>query len=383
MAQPNDESLNRAWNFGAGPAAIPVSVLREAQASMLDYAGSGMSVMELSHRSKEYETIHNAAIEDLRRLLDVPEEYAVLFVQGGGSTMFASVVYNLLGSGDKVVDYFVTGAWSEKAAQEAKLLGAQVNTVINTKSGKFRSITSKSEWTLSAPEKTAYAYYCMNETVHGVEWFETPEVDPSVPLVCDASSTILSRPIPIRRHALIYAGAQKNIGPSGVTVVIVRKDLLGARPFLHPVPLMLNFKTYADANSLYNTPPTWGIYVSGLVFKWLLGLGGLEGMEAINTRKASKLYAALDAYPKLFQAPVAGPVRSRMNVVWRVLGEDGQPSDELEKEFLKGAEARRMVQLKGHRSAGGIRASIYNAVPEEGVDALVAWVEEFAKKSRA
>ncbi|KAJ3332918.1 hypothetical protein HDU93_008876 [Gonapodya sp. JEL0774] len=383
MGHQNGDGINRAWNFGAGPAAIPVPVLKQAQAEMLDYKGCGMSVMELSHRSKEYEGIHDAAIRDLKQLLDVPEDYDVLFMQGGGSTQFAAVVYNLLGDGEKTADYFVTGGWSDKAASEAKLLGAKVNTVVNTKPTKFQHIPPKSEWKLTAPDQAAYAYYCMNETVHGVEFFETPEVDPSVPLVCDASSTILSRPIDVRRHAIIYAGAQKNIGPSGVTLVIVRKDLLGARKFKNPMPIMLDYKTYADNNSLYNTPPTWGIYISGLVFKWLLDLGGLTAMEKINIRKSSRLYAALDAHPALFKPLVAGPARSRMNVVWRIVGADGKPSEELEKEFLKGAEARKMVQLKGHRSAGGIRASIYNAVPEEGVEALVAYLEEFAKKHSA
>lgn len=299
-------------NFGAGPAAIPRAVLAKAQAEMLDYAGTGMSVMELSHRSKEFEGILARAEADLRALMGVPDNYRVLFLQGGATTQFSAVVYNLVGGGDRnaqdwrsvPVDYIVTGGWSDKAAKEAKRLGANVNIVVDTKKQGYSSVPPVAEWKLS--EKPAYLYYCANETVHGVEFtnngvagqegpFPGDVVDPSVPIVCDMSSNILSRPVDVSKFGLIYFGAQKNVGPAGLTIVIVREDLLErVHPGLIP-PLMLEYKTAAENQSMYNTPPTYAIYVSGLVFADLLAKGGIAAIDKINEEKAKKLYDAIEA----------------------------------------------------------------------------------------
>lgn len=374
-------------NFGAGPAKIPIEVLQTAQSELLNYDNTGMSVMELSHRGKTFGKILADAKQNLTKLLNIPDNYEILFMQGGGTTQFSAVVYNLLaakGKADAPVDYCVTGSWSQKASEEAKRLGANVNIVFNTKksTSAYTSVPPQSEWKLSGSD-AAFVYYCDNETVHGVEFNSIPEVDSSVPLVADMSSNILSRPIDVSKFGVIYAGAQKNIGPSGVTIVIIRKDLLtplkSAAEIATPglvIPQLLDFKTLADNDSLYNTPPTFAIYMSGLVFKHMLEKGGVEAYTEANDRKARKLYQVLDN-SKIYKAPVATDVRSRMNVPFRIYPEA------LEAEFLKGAEARNMVQLKGHRSVGGIRASIYNAMGEDGVDALVAYMKEFEEQHQA
>lgn len=319
-------------NFGAGPAMIPRNVLEKAQAELLDYAGSGMSVMELSHRSKEFEAVLNAAEADLRTLMDIPDNYKVLFLQGGATTQFSAVLYNLIGAGggksavekpdgwkDVPVDYIVTGGWSDKAAKEAKRLGAKVNIVVDTKKSNYNGIPPVAEWKLSGPS-AAYVYYCSNETVHGVEFqnngaagqegiFPGDHIDPSVPLVCDMSSNILSRPIDVSRFGVIYFGAQKNVGPSGLTVVIVREDLLktGHPNFLPP--LMLEWKTAADNQSMYNTPPTFAIYVSGLVFKDLIAKGGIAAVEKVNIEKAKLLYQAIEESNGFYRCVVKDGVR--------------------------------------------------------------------------
>jgi phosphoserine aminotransferase len=331
-------------------------VLEKAQSELLNYDNTGMSVMELSHRGKTFAKILAEAKANLTTLLNIPDNYEILFMQGGGTTQFSAVVYNLLaakGKPDAPVDYCVSGSWSQKASEEAKRLGANVNIVFNSKksTGSYTSIPPESEWKLSGAD-AAYVYYCDNETVHGVEFPFVPTVDPSVPLVADMSSNILSRKVDVSKFAIIYAGAQKNIGPSGVTIVIIRKDLLTPLQSATEIPAgglvipqMLDFKTLADNDSLYNTPPTYAIYMSGLVFKYMLENGGVDKYAEVNDRKASKLYHAIDN-SKIYKAPVAPAVRSKMNVPFRIYPEP------LEAEFLKGAEARNMVQLKGHRSVG-------------------------------
>ncbi|CAO3685711.1 hypothetical protein G6F70_001907 [Rhizopus microsporus] len=382
-------------NFGAGPAKIPREVLEKAQREFLNVNGTGMSVMELSHRSKPFGAILAKTKADLKEIMNIPDNYKILFMQGGATTEFACIFYNLIaakqealrkaGKEDEeiVIDYLVSGAWSSKAAQEAERLKpavtgnpVRVHRVFDVKAskGKYGSIPEASEWQLSDPKKNnvAYVYYCDNETVHGVEYPSVPEVDPSVPLVADISSNFLSRPIDVSKFGVIYGGAQKNLGPSGVTIVIVRDDLLVDLTVGPIRPLMLDFKTMADNDSMYNTPPTFAIYMVGLTLEWLKEQGGLEVITEQNKRKAEKLYKVIDD-SHLYTSPVEPACRSRMNVVFKL------PNEELEKEFLKGAEERNMQQLKGHRSVGGIRASIYNALPEEEVDALIAYMTEFEK----
>ena len=338
------------------PPYSPTEVLQKAQSELLNYDNTGMSVMELSHRGKTFGKILADAKQDLTKLLNIPDNYEILFMQGGGTTQFSAVLYNLLaakGKPDAPVDYCVSGSWSQKAAEEAKRLGANVNIVFNTKksTGAYTSVPPESEWNLSGSD-ASYVYYCDNETVHGVEFPFVPTVDPSVPLVADMSSNILSRPLDVSKFGLIYAGAQKNIGPSGVTIVIIRNDLLTpiqsaaeVPPNGLVIPQLLDYKTLADNDSLYNTPPTFAIYMSGLVFKHMLEKGGVESYTNVNERKARKVYEVIDS-SKIYKAPVAPAARSRMNIPFRIYPEA------LEAEFLKGAEARNMVQLKGHRSVG-------------------------------
>ncbi|KAJ3217798.1 hypothetical protein HDU67_007215 [Dinochytrium kinnereticum] len=373
------------WNFSAGPGVLPKAVLEEAQRDLLNYAGTQCSLMELSHRSKEFEQCINKAKEDLTTLMKIPPNYKILFMQGGATSQFSAVVYNLLGTDiKKSVDYLVTGVWSEKAAEEARLLGANVNIVADTRpSNHDGNITALNEWNLS--EDPAYVYYCENETVHGVQFPGVPfadKVKKSVPVVCDMSSCILSRPTDVSQYGLIFAGAQKNMGPAGVTVVIIRDDLIGTRycPDLK-CPVMFDYKTCSKNNSLYNTPPTWAIYVTGLVFKWLVNdIGGLEEMAKVNDKKSSLVYEAIDCSNGFYKGHVSNPaLRSGMNIPFRIMV-DGKPSKELETEFLKLAEALGMVQLAGHRSTGGIRASLYNALPVEASLKLVAFMKEFAEK---
>ncbi len=358
--------MTRVFNFSAGPAALPEAVLRRAAEEMLDWHGSGMSVMEMSHRGKEFITIAAEAETNLRKLLAVPANYKVLFMQGGAIAENAIVPMNLL-RGKTSIDFVDTGEWSKKSLKEAKRY-AKVNVAAsaeNDAGGGYTSIPPRATWKLD-PD-AAYVHICSNETIGGVQYHYTPDVG-AVPLVADMSSDILSRPVEVAKYGLIYAGAQKNIGPAGLTIVIVRDDLLGQS---HPMlPTAFDYKTVADNESMYNTPPTYAIYVAGLVFKWLEDGGGLVAMEARNRTKAALLYDYLDT-TAFFRAPVARDCRSMMNVPFKLKDEA------LDAAFLKGAEAAGMVQLKGHRSVGGMRASIYNAMPLEGVRALVAYMKEF------
>ena len=358
--------MSRVFNFSAGPAMLPQAVLEKAQAEMLDWNNTGMSVMEMSHRGKEYMSIADKAMADLREVMAIPDTHEILFLQGGASSQFAMVPMNLL-RGKKTADYINTGAWSKKAIAEAKRY-CDVNIVATTEDNKFSSAPSQAELKLN-PD-AAYVHYTPNETIGGVEFDYIPETN-GVPLVADMSSTILSRPIDVSKFAVIYAGAQKNIGPAGLTVVIVRKDLIGET--IDGTPSMFDYKTHADNGSMSNTPPTYGWYLAGLVFDWIKQQGGLTAIAEINERKAGKLYAAIDG-SDFYGSPVAVNNRSWMNVPFTL------KDAELDKVFLEEAAKQNLVTLKGHRSVGGMRASIYNAMPEAGIDALVKFMAEFAKK---
>ncbi|MDR1934009.1 MAG: 3-phosphoserine/phosphohydroxythreonine transaminase [Candidatus Accumulibacter sp.] len=357
--------MDRVFNFSAGPAALPLEVLQQAQAELVDWHGSGMSVMEMSHRGKEYMSIQAEAEADLRELLGVPGGYKVLFLQGGASLQFAMAPMNLL-RGRASADYLNTGEWSKKAIKEARKFGA-VNVVASAEDRNFSYVPAQSQWRLDTD--AAYVHITQNETIGGVEIFGAPDVG-GVPLVSDMSSMILSQAVDVSRYSLIYAGAQKNIGPAGLTLVIVREDLLGQAAA--GTPAMLDYKIHADGDSMYNTPPTYGVYIAGLVFKRLKAKGGLAEMERVNRAKAKILYDALDA-SSFFDSPVAKENRSLMNIPFTL------KNPELDEEFLKGAKARGMIQLKGHRSVGGMRASLYNAMPVEGVQALADYLKEFEK----
>ena len=358
--------MGRIFNFSAGPAVLPQQVLAQARDEMLDWHGSGMSVMEMSHRGKEYMSIQAEAEADLRELLAIPANYKVLFLQGGASSQFAMIPMNLL-RGKSSADYLNTGEWSKKAIKEAKRFGA-VNVVASSEDKNFSYAPAQSAWKLDP--NAAYVHYTQNETIGGVEMFWTPQTG-AVPLVADLSSNILSRPIKVADFGLIYAGAQKNIGPAGLTIVIVRDDLLGQT--LPGTPTMFDYKTHADNDSMYNTPPTYAIYIAGLVFKRLKAIGGLAAMEQANCTKSQLLYDALDA-SNFFLSPVARENRSRMNIPFTL------KNTALDEAFIKGAKARGLVQLKGHKSVGGMRASIYNAMPLEGVQALVNFMQDFEKE---
>lgn len=358
--------MSRVFNFSAGPAMVPQEVLEKAQSEMLDWNGTGMSTMEMSHRGKDYMSIANQAMADLREVMAIPDSHEILFLQGGASSQFAMVPMNLL-RGKKSADYINTGAWSKKAIAEAKKY-CDVNIAATTEEGKFAHAPSQAELKLN-PD-AAYVHYTPNETIGGVEFDYIPETN-GVPLVADMSSTILSRPVDVSKFAVIYAGAQKNIGPAGLTVVIVRKDLMGET--IDGTPSMFDYKTHADNESMYNTPPTYAWYLAGLVFAWLKQQGGLTAMAEINQRKAAKLYAAIDG-SDFYASPVAINNRSWMNVPFTL------KDAELDKVFLEEAAKQNLVTLKGHRSVGGMRASIYNAMPEAGVDALVKFMGEFAAK---
>jgi phosphoserine aminotransferase len=355
--------MTRVYNFSAGPAALPETVLRQAAEEMLDWHGSGMSVMEMSHRGKEFIAIAAEAEALLRELLAVPAGYKVLFMQGGAIAENAIVPMNLL-RGHASADYVDTGEWSKKSIKEAKKYG-KVNVAASAADTGYTSIPARETWKLD-PD-AAYVHICSNETIGGVEYHFTPDVG-SVPLVADMSSNILSKPVDVARYGLIYGGAQKNIGPAGLTLVIVREDLLGQA--LPATPSAFDYKTVADNDSMYNTPPTYAIYIAGLVFRWIKEQGGLSAMEAHNRAKAALLYDLLDG-SGFYTSPVARDARSLMNVPFKL------PDEALDAPFLKGAEARGMMQLKGHRSVGGMRASIYNAMPMDGVRALVAYMKEF------
>lgn len=363
-------TMTRVANFNAGPAALPLPVLERAREELLDFAGSGMSIMEHSHRGKVYEKVHDEAIALLRELLGLPDGYHVLFLQGGASQQFAMVPMNLLHPG-RSADYVMTGVWSEKALAEAKLLGqARVAGTTRTERKTYERIPGQAE--LELDPGAAYVHITTNNTIFGTQWRREPDVG-SVPLVADASSDILSRRIDAGRYALIYAGAQKNLGPSGVTVVVVRKDLVeGARK---DIPTMFRYATHAENNSLYNTPPTFGIYLMWLVLRWIKDQGGLAAIEAQNEEKGRLLYGAIDAQPDYFRAPVAKDSRSLMNVVFRL------PTEALEEKFVKEATAAGLVGLKGHRSVGGIRASTYNAVSLADVKTLCDFMTTFAAKN--
>jgi phosphoserine aminotransferase len=358
--------MTRCYNFCAGPAALPEAVLEQARDEMLDWGGKGLSVMEMSHRSPELVGIAEKAEQDLRDLLGISDAYAVLFLQGGASAQFSAVPLNL-GYDKPQADYLNTGQWSKKAIAEAGRY-LDVNVVASAEASNFSSIPPLEQWQMG--DNPAYLHYTPNETIGGVEFFWTPQVD--VPLVVDMSSTILSRPIDVSQYGVIYAGAQKNIGPAGLTLAIVRRDLLGnANP---KTPAMLDWKIAADNDSMYNTPPTFALYLAGLVFQWLKDQGGLEAMEAVNRRKAEKLYAAIDNNA-FYANPVEIESRSLMNVPFTLA------NPELDKAFLAEADAAGLLNLKGHRSVGGMRASIYNAVTEQAVDALISLMEDFAARN--
>ena len=355
--------MTRVFNFSAGPAALPEPVLRQAAAEMLDWHGSGMSVMEMSHRGKEYIAIQAEAEADLRSLLAVPDGYKVLFLQGGAIGQNAIVPMNLL-RGRKSIDFIDTGEWSKKTIKEAQKYAA-VNIAASAKAEGYTRVPARSAWKLDP--QAAYVHICANETIGGVEYHWTPDTG-EVPLVADMSSNLLSRPVDVARYGCIYGGAQKNIGPAGLTIVIVRDALIGQA--LPITPTAFDYKQQADNDSMINTPPTYAIYVAGLVFKWLLAQGGLPAIETRNRAKAALLYEYLDA-SGFYSNPVAREDRSLMNVPFKLKDEA------LDAKFLAGAQERGMVQLKGHRAVGGMRASIYNAMPVEGVQALVAYMKGF------
>jgi phosphoserine aminotransferase len=354
------------YNFSAGPAVLPKAVLQQAQAELPDWHGSGMSVMEMSHRGKEYMGIHAQAEADLREVMGIPANYKVLFLQGGAHLQFSMIPLNLL-RGKGCADYVNTGEWSKKAIGEAKKF-CNVNVAADNSDKSCTYVPAFNTWKLD--KKAAYVHYTPNETIGGVEFNWVPDTG-SVPLVADMSSNILSRSVDVSKFGLIYAGAQKNIGPAGLTLVVVREDLVGhADPRL---PTMMDYKIHADNDSMYNTPPTYAIYMAGLVFQWLKKNGGIAAMEKTNIAKARLLYDAIDASNGFYKCPVNKADRSRMNVPFTLKDAN------LDGDFLKQADARGLLQLKGHRSVGGMRASIYNAMPLEGVQALVNFMNEFAR----
>ena len=359
--------MNRVYNFCSGPAMLPTEVLLQAQQDMLNFNGLGASVMEISHRSDEFIAVYNSAVSGLRQLMNINDDYEVLFLQGGATSQFAMIPLNLFGDKTKA-DYINTGAWSQKAIKEAKKFG-EVNVAASSEDKNFTYAPSQVELNLS-PD-AAYVHYTPNETIGGVEFNYVPQTG-DVPLVADMSSTILSRPVDVTQFGLIYAGAQKNIGPSGLTIVIVRKDLLGK--FRQSAPSMYDYKVHAENGSMLNTPPTFAIYLADLGFKWLLKQGGVEAIGKINQRKAKKLYDYIDQ-SDFYGNPVAEDSRSWMNVPFTLANEA------LEAEFLKQSDAQGLITLAGHRSVGGMRASIYNAMPEAGIDALIAFMDEFAKEN--
>ena len=357
--------MHRVHNFCAGPASLPQPVLEMARDEMLDWHRHGMSIMEMSHRSKAFEGVIHQAQQDLRDLLAIPDHYRVLFVQGGASTQFSAVPLNLLASG-RTADYFNTGQWSKKAIKEAKRFGT-IHVAASSEDHNFLRLPSQTSWNLT--NDAAYVHYTPNETIGGLEFDAIPEVN--APLVADMSSTILSRPCDVERFGVIYAGAQKNIGPAGLTVVIVREDLLGNAQSC--TPLMLDWQAIADNDSMLNTPPTYSVYLAGLVFKWLKDQGGLAAMAVVNKRKSDKLYSYIDQ-SGFYANPIEKRARSWMNIPFTLL------DDALDKVFLQAAESQGLMNLKGHRSVGGMRASIYNAVPEQAIDDLIVFMEGFANK---
>jgi phosphoserine aminotransferase len=359
---------NRIFNFSSGPAVLPVPVLEQAQSELVSLPGVGMSILEVSHRSKVFEDVLARAEADIRELAKVPANYRVLFLQGGASLQFSMVPMNLLSQG-ATADYLVTGVWSAKAVDEAKKIG-KVSIAATTKAEQFTRIPRTEEIVLTSG--AAYVHMTSNNTIYGTEWKALPETG-DTPLVSDMSSDIFSQPIDVNRHAIIYAGAQKNMGPAGVTVVIIREDLLARSPAA--LPSMLSYAVHAGNGSMYNTPPVFAIYMLGLVTRWLIGQGGLEAIAVVNERKAAKLYAEIDR-TDFYRGTAQKESRSLMNVTFRL------PSEDLETQFVKDAAAAGLDGLKGHRSVGGIRASIYNAFPEEGIDALVTFMRDFEQRYR-
>ncbi|KAJ2144951.1 Phosphoserine transaminase [Coemansia sp. RSA 678] len=389
----SEPPYDRVWNFSAGPSTLPVTVLEEVQRDLLNYKGHGMSVLEMSHRSKIYGQIISEAEATLRRVLSVPDNYSIIFLQGGGTGEFAASYLNLFAStavrekqrklGRQLsCDYLVTGSWSKGGLQEVQRLGGKPNVVLNgvvsAESGNvaYNSLPPVSEWKLGKPEETAFVYYCENETIHGVE---TPSnlvvdaVDPSVPIICDMSSNMLSRPVDIKRFGAIVAGAQKNMGPAGVTIAIVRKDLLERDDdpeAIRNLPSVLDWLYFDRAGSMPHTPPTFSIYVCGLVFKWV-EKQGIEALHELREARSSLVYGEIDAHPEFFRGGVDRRYRSAMNIVFNL------PTPELEAKFIAEAAEHNMVQLKGHRSLGGIRISLYNAVPLDGAKKFVSFMKQF------
>ncbi len=359
--------MSRIWNFSAGPAVLPEEVLRQAQEEMLDWHGAGCGVMEMSHRGKEFMSILAQAEADLRELMGIPEQYTVLFLQGGATQQFAQIPMNLLAG--RSADYIVTGSWSKKAVKEAQRFG-QVRVAATTEASNFTRLPTADE--IKLDPFAAYLHVCTNETIHGVEIPAERIAEVGVPLVADMSSHILSRPVPVEKFGMIYAGAQKNIGPSGVTLVIIHRDLLGMAPLT--IPTVMDYAVMAANDSMLNTPPTYGIYIAGLVFQWLKRQGGLAGMAEVNAEKARILYECIDNSGGFYTNPVDPDCRSRMNVPF-VLADAA-----LDAAFLAESKAAGLASLKGHKSVGGMRASIYNAMPLAGVQALVDFMNDFAKR---
>jgi phosphoserine aminotransferase len=357
--------MSRCFNFSAGPANLPLDVLKQAQHDLVDYQGTGMSVMEMSHRGKDYMAIHQNAERNLRALMDIPENYSLLFLQGGASTQFTAVPLNLFSS-NRTADYVNTGAWAKKAITEAERYG-RVQIIASSEDRNFNYIPTLTSGSYSADAD--YIHITSNNTIYGTCYSTLPDVG-NVPLVCDMSSDILSKPYDVSKFGVIYAGAQKNIGPAGLTIVIVREDLLGNA--LDITPAMLNYQTHAEKGSMYNTPPCFSIYMAGLVFEWMLDHGGIEAMEVRNKEKAKLLYDFLDQ-SRLFNAAVEGDARSIMNIPF-ITGDEV-----LDNKFVVEAEANNLKSIKGHRSVGGMRASIYNAFPKEGVETLVEFMRDFEK----
>jgi len=366
-------AVDRVFNFAAGPAVLPLPVLEEAQRDLVALPGVGMSVLEISHRSKTFEAILAECEANIRKLAGIPDGYHVLFLQGGATTQFSMVPMNLLHAGSSA-DYIVTGSWSDKAVKEAKKVGA-VNVAFTAKAENYVRVPRQEE--LKLTPGAAYVHVTTNETIHGVEFHRVPDCGAAT-VVADTSSHMFSRPLDVAKYGLIYAGVQKNLGPAGVTLVIVRDDLVkaaAAHPSYGLLPIMLQYGIHVENKSLYNTPAVFAIYMVGLTMKWLVGLGGLEAIEKLNVRKAQKLYDAIDGSGGYYRGHASADSRSRMNVTFRM------PNEDLEAKFVKDAKAAGFDGLKGHRSVGGLRASIYNAFPEAGVDALVAFMKEFQKKN--
>ncbi len=358
----------RVHNFNPGPAILPLEVLQHAQAEMLDYKGTGMSVMEISHRSKEFESIVTDAQTDLRDLLKIPANYKILFLQGGASLHFAMIPMNFRPAGTSA-DYIVTGTWSKKAFKESLKLGI-AKAAANMEAENFNHLPAQSD--LKLDPKAAYLHFTSNETIHGVEYFTEPVPAAGVPLICDTSSDFVSRPIDVSKYAMLYAGVQKNAGPAGVVVCIIREDMLGKVPA--NLPNLLDYKALAEENSMLNTPPCWSIYIVGLVLKWLKEIGGLEGIAKRNQTKAGLVYQTIDESGGFYKGHAKSD-RSLMNVTFRL------PTEQLEDTFASEAKKRDMIGLKGHRSVGGMRASLYNALPIEAVEELVKFMKEFQQKN--